>query len=118
MLRRWQKPGDQTDIPKVVYNDNISNGTTMPISENVFKGDFAKLRSLTLAYSLPVSLLSKAKISNLRLYVSAQNLAIITDYPGPDPETSTNGNANSGQGVDRNQIGNARTFTAGLNIGF
>ena len=63
-------------------------------------------------------LTSKAGISNFRLYVSGQNLAIITDYQGPDPEVSSNGTGNLNQGVDRNTVANGRVITVGVNIGF
>lgn len=118
VLTRWQKPGDVTKIPRLVYADNVSNGSAQPISENAQKGDFVKLRSLTLAYNLPASLTSKAGISSMRFYLSGQNLAMITKYQGPDPEVSSNGNSNTSQGVDRNTVGNALTVTVGLSVGF
>ncbi len=118
MLDAWQKPGDMTNIPKPVYNDNISNGSGLPMDFNVFKGDFVKLKNLTLSYNLPSSLISKAKISSARLYLSGQNLAIFTKYPGPDPEVSSNGNGTTNQGIDRNTVANARTFVFGLSVGF
>jgi len=118
VLRRWQKPGDITDIPKLIYTDNTSNGSANPISENAQKGDFVKLRSIALGYTLPSRLLSKAGISSARVYISGQNLAIITKYEGPDPEVSSNGNGNLNQGVDRNTVANGRVITLGLNIGF
>ena len=118
VLKRWQKPGDVTNIPRLVYGDNISNGSGQPISENAQKGDFLKVRSLTLGYNLPSSLISKAGLSSMRFYLSGQNLAIITDYQGPDPEVSSNGNGNLNQGVDRNTVANGRVITVGLNVGF
>lgn len=118
VLRYWKKSGDVTDIPKPVYNDNVSNGSSMPLDVNVFKGDFIKLRTVQLSYNLPKQLLEKSKISNARVYVSSQNVAIFTKYPGPDPEVSTDGNSTLTQGVDRNTLANGRTITAGLNIGF
>jgi TonB-linked SusC/RagA family outer membrane protein len=118
MLRAWKKGGDITDIPKSVYLDNVSNGSAIPLDINVFKGDFIKLRGVTLSYNLPKKLLERAKIASARFYVMGQNLAVWTKYPGPDPEVSSNGNSTTGQGVDRNTIGNARTITVGLNVGF
>ncbi|MDP4263918.1 MAG: SusC/RagA family TonB-linked outer membrane protein [Bacteroidota bacterium] len=118
VLRRWQKPGDVTDVPRIVNGDNVSNGSSFPLDINVYKGDFLKLKSLTLSYNLPKFILDKAHISSARIYVSGQNLAIITKYPGPDPEVSSNGTANNTQGVDRNGVANARVLTVGLNIGF
>ncbi|MBO9639635.1 MAG: TonB-dependent receptor [Siphonobacter aquaeclarae] len=115
----WMKEGDTgKKYAKPVFNDNVSNGSAIPMDINVFKGDFLKLRTVTLGYTLPSSLLSKVKMSNLRVYVSGQNLAIWTKYPGPDPEVSSNGNSTTSQGVDRNTIGNTRTFTFGIKAGF
>jgi hypothetical protein len=53
-----------------------------------------------------------------RVYISGQNLAVFTKYPGPDPEVSSNGNTATGQGVDRNTAANARTLLIGLNVSF
>jgi len=118
VLRRWRKPGDVTDIPRLVYADNVSNGSAQPISENAQKGDFLKLRNLTLGYNLPAALITKAGIASARFYVSGQNLAIATKYTGPDPEVSSNGNGNLNQGIDRNTVANGRVITVGVNIGF
>lgn len=118
VLRRWKKAGDRTDMVRPLYGDNVSYGNTIPLDINVFKGDFIKLRNLSLGYSLPKSLVARGKITNARLYVSAQNLAMITSYPGPDPEVASNGNNAAGQGSDRNTAPNARVITVGLNVGF
>ncbi|RZM12308.1 MAG: TonB-dependent receptor, partial [Pedobacter sp.] len=117
VLRYWQKPGDITDIPKPVYNDNVSNGGT-PIDVNVFKGDFVKLRTVQLGYSLDKVELKKISINSIRFYVAAQNLAIFSKYPGPDPEVSANGNSATSPGVDRNTLANGRTITVGVNVNF
>jgi len=101
-----------------VFNDNVSNGSAMPLDINVFSGNFIKVRNVTLSYSVPPLWLERAKISSVRIFVSGQNLGIITKYPGPDPEVDSNGNSSSSQGVDRNTVGNARTITVGLNVGF
>jgi TonB-dependent starch-binding outer membrane protein SusC len=118
VLTAWSKPGDITTVPKPVYLDNISNGSGLPMSYNAFKGDFVKLKNVTLSYTFSNKLISKAKMSSARIFVSGQNLAIITDYPGPDPEVSSNGNGNTNQGIDRNTIANGRTILVGLNISF
>lgn len=118
VLRRWQKAGDVTDMPKPIFGDNISNGSSFPLDVNVFKSDFFKLRSMTFAYNLPKTVLDKLKLNSVRLYATGTNLFIITDYPGPDPEVSSNGNGTTNSGVDRNSVVNGRNITFGLNIGF
>ncbi len=114
----WQKAGDNAKYAKPVYGDNSSNGSAMPLDINVFKGDFVKLRTVQIGYNLPKSILDKIQLSRARFYVAGQNLAVITKYPGPDPEVSSNGNTGTSFGVDRNTLGNGRTLTVGLNVGF
>jgi hypothetical protein len=115
---RWQKPGDVTDIPKIVYNDNISNGSAIPMDINLYRADFLRFRSIALGYTLPANLVQKANLGSVRVYAQALNPILITNYPGIDPEISSNGNTALTPGVDRNTVGQARTFTFGLNIGF
>ncbi len=115
----WATKGDQNKLyAKPVYGDNVSNGSSMPLDINVFKSDFVKFKNLSIGYSLPKTLLDKLKLSNFRFYVSGQNLAVFTKYPGPDPEVSSNGGSTTSQGVDRNTSANARTILFGINVGF
>jgi hypothetical protein len=115
---RWKKPGDITNIPRVVFGDNVSNGSAVVISENVEKGDFLKLRNVTFGYTLPKSVLSKMGISSLRVYAQAMNAFTLTNYTGFDPEISANGNTNGAPSVDRNSVPQARSFNFGINVGF
>lgn len=117
-LTRWQKPGDITNIPRIVYGDNVSNGSSMPLSQNVEKGDFIKGRNIALGYTLPRNIVEKISLSNVRFYAAVQNAFTITKYTGFDPETSANGNANGSPSVDRNSVPQARTILFGLNVGF
>jgi TonB-linked SusC/RagA family outer membrane protein len=115
---RWTRPGDVTNIPRIVYGDNISNGSAFPIDENLYKGDFLRVRTIALGYTLPSKYAEKAKLSSIRVYTQLLNPFIITSYPGIDPEISVNGNTALIPGVDRNTVGQARTITFGLNVGF
>jgi TonB-linked SusC/RagA family outer membrane protein len=118
VLNHWQKPGDISDLPKPIYGDNVSNGSAIAIDANVFKGDFVKLRTLQLGYTLPQSIAGRIKVNSARMYIAGQNVAVFTKYPGPDPEVSSDGNSNNTQGIDRNTLANGRTITVGINIGF
>lgn len=118
-LDRWTKAGDDASKwPKVIYNDNVSNGSAIQISNNVEKGDFLKVRNITLGYSLPRTLMEKAKLSSARIYVAAFNALTFTKYSGFDPEIQTNGNSNGAPSVDRNSTPLARTINFGLQLGF
>ncbi|WP_158796398.1 SusC/RagA family TonB-linked outer membrane protein [Pedobacter sp. L105] len=119
ILDRWTTPGQVTDIPRVVAGDNVSNGSSLPLSSNVFRSDFLKVKSINVGYTLPKRISNSIGLSNLRVYLTGYNLFTITGYPGPDPEVSSNGAGSStGQGIDRNTAGNQRTVTAGLSVKF
>ncbi|HEX8425761.1 TonB-dependent receptor [Hymenobacter sp.] len=118
ILDRWTETNTDAEWPRVVYSDNVSNGSALILSTNVEKGDFARLRNVSLGYSLNPTLLKRFSMSTARFYVQVQNAALLTNYSGIDPEISTNGGSNTGAGVDRNSVGQARTYTVGFNIGF
>jgi hypothetical protein len=121
ILNRWTTESTNAEWPRVVYGDNVSNGSALVMSSNVEKGDFARLRNVSLGYSLAPTLASRLGLANARIYVQVQNAALLTNYSGIDPEISSNSSgaaSNTGAGVDRNSIGQARTFTAGFNVCF
>lgn len=117
VLDRWTPEHTDGSIPRIVLGDNVSNGSSFPISENVENGNFIRGRNIILAYNFNKDLLSKIKIQNLKIYAQVQNAFLITKYDGFDPEVSTNGNSTTAIGIDRNSVGQARTYTVGLNIG-
>lgn len=117
-LEAWTPENPNSKIPRAVYGDNVSNGSSFLISEHVEKGDFLRLQNVSLGYTVPKTLFGNSGIESLRVYASAQNLFIITGYRGVDPEISSNGNQNLSSGIERNSIPQARTFTMGLTLGF
>lgn len=118
VLGRWTKAGQVTDIPRVVYGDLLSNGNSWPISANVEKGDFLKLKTVSLGYRFPAKWLGNSGISGIRMYAQVLNVFIVTQYTGSDPEISSNGNSNLTPGVDKNSAPQGRTFTFGVNLDF
>ena len=116
VMNRWTYAGQKTDIPRVVYGDNVSNGSTFAISENVEKGDFLKFKTISLGYKFGQKFLTKTKLSSLRIYAQVTNIYTLTKYSGSDPEVSVNGGSNIAPGVDRNSVPQARTYTFGINL--
>lgn len=115
----WKNPGDITDIPQPVFGDNISNGSAFVQSRNVEKGDFLKLRNLSIGYTLAnKSFLTNLGVSSVRFYGQVFNAFVFTAYTGADPEISSNGDANLTPGVDRNTVPQARTYAFGFNLSF
>lgn len=117
-LNHWRNPGDITDIPRPVWGDNVSNGSTMVLDVNVEPADFLKVRNLSLGYTFRNDLLRQANISSLRLYAQVFNAMTITNYSGADPEISSMGDTNLAPGVDRNTVPQARTIAFGVNVTF
>ena len=103
-----------------IYGDNYSNGSAMPMSDWVEKGDYLRLKNISLGYTFNTKNWSKSVgISSLRFYVQAQNLFVITSYSGMDPETLTNvESATLAGGTDKNTLPQARTYTFGVNLTF
>jgi len=114
----WKKPGDITNIPKPVMNDNVSNGSAFAISENVEKGDYLKIRNISLGYTFKNIWQDVLDIESLRIYGQVFNPYVFTKYSGSDPEVSTNTDSNLAPGIDRNTAPQARTFTFGVNVSF
>ena len=116
-LRRWQKPGDITDVPQARLFGGNGVGES---SRYITDGSYIRLRTITLGYNLPASVLSKANLTKLRVYVSGQNLLTFTDYEGWDPEVNSDTYAgnNVNQGIDFYSAPQAKTITFGINIGF
>jgi TonB-linked SusC/RagA family outer membrane protein len=120
ILRRWQKPGQVTDVPKLwLGSDNTGNQTSTRWLE---KGDFIRFRTITLGYSIPKSMLNRITFDNIRVFVQAFNPFVITKYTGLDPDVSTAGttqaNGNIQVGVDSRATPQPKTFTVGINMGF
>lgn len=89
-----------------------------PMSFAVEDGSFLRINNITLGYSLPKSLIAKAKITNFRIYATVNNVATITGYSGYDPDVNTKrGNALT-PGVDYAGYPRSRTFIAGVNVSF
>lgn len=94
-------------------------GTNMRFhSLYVEDGSFLRINNITLGYTLPKKILSKAYIKNLRLYGSVYNLHTFTNYSGYDPEVDTNPNSGLTPGVDWGAYPRALSFVFGANITF
>jgi len=74
-------------------------------------GDYLRLKSVTVSYSLPKQYTQKALMEEVRFSISGQNLYTLTRYKGLDPEVG-------GSGIDSNVYPLTRNFTFGLNITF
>ncbi|MGI4744104.1 MAG: hypothetical protein ACRYG7_53825, partial [Janthinobacterium lividum] len=107
------------------FNRVNANATIWsPVRGNYFlhsyaveNGSFLRLNNITLGYSLPKALISRAKLNQLRFYVTLNNLYTFTKYSGYDPEVNTRRSTPLTPGVDYAAYPRSRAFLFGLNLG-
>ncbi|WP_308760607.1 TonB-dependent receptor [uncultured Bacteroides sp.] len=88
-LRRWQKPGDVTDVPRVEVGGKYTVNDRFLVDASYFA-----IKNVTLGYTLPKSWLNKAKLNSVRVFGSVDNLALFTHLQGMDPQYNFTGQTN------------------------
>jgi TonB-dependent starch-binding outer membrane protein SusC len=78
---------------------------------------YVRFQNVTLGYTIPPHLASRAQTNSARVYVSGDNLLLLTGYTGYDPEAHTEAGLAS-RGIDYLNYPNPRTFTVGVSLGF
>ncbi|NTS41389.1 TonB-dependent receptor [Flavisolibacter sp. BT320] len=108
-LLRWRKPGDVTSVPR--FEVGNATGSNEYSTRYLYKGDFLRLRNLTLAFELPASLGQKVRLASARLYVRGTNLWTKTFDKNltMDPEQPVGG-------LSDLQFFNPKSYTVGLSI--
>jgi iron complex outermembrane receptor protein len=100
--------------------ESINNAA--PISTRYLKdGAYLRLSNLTLSYQFNTEAIGiKRWVSNLNLFVTGQNLWLLTDYDGYDPEVNTDRTINgiSSYGIDYLSYPKAKSVIFGLSLGF
>lgn len=96
--------------------DAITSPETVASSTFIEKGDFVKLKSITLGYNFSKGLLSKINLSAARVYFSIKNVCTITKYSGNDPELSISNPLRPG--LDMGTYPSQREYLLGLNVSF
>ncbi|QJB36584.1 SusC/RagA family TonB-linked outer membrane protein [Chitinophaga oryzae] len=113
---RWRKPGDVTDIPRAVTGVHGAGQTadwnSKPSTQFITDASYLRLRNVSLAYLLPVKVLQKAKLNQVRIYGSVENLLTITPYKGFDPEAVSN------TGIVSTNLPNPRSAVIGIDLTF
>jgi TonB-linked SusC/RagA family outer membrane protein len=118
-LDAWTTTNTSATLPRIVNGDpngNYSKFTDLYLES----GNFFKLRTMQLGYSLPKAMISKWGMQKLRVYALAENLFTITKYSGYDPEIGVSPDSGGGAqfGIDRGVYVQPRSFIVGLSVGF
>ncbi len=119
VLDAWTPENTNTNVPRAVNGD--PNGNSRTSDRFLEDGSYLRLKNLTIGYTIPAASLqafTKGYLSNIRIYVSSQNLLTFTKYSGYDPEIGIRVNTQLTQGIDYGQFPQARTFMIGLQAGF
>ena len=114
MLDRWIGEGTSNKIPRMTAVNPNRNWRSSDLY--IKDGSYVRLKTIQLGYSLPTSLLEKASLQRLRLFVTAENLFTFTSYDGFDPEIAAGDYFNIG--VDKGIYPQSRTISVGANLTF
>ncbi len=107
---RWTTPGQVTHVPRFNVNATEAKGSGPQSGNRMwFKADYIRLKNVLISYDLPAKWVSKAKITNARIYVQATNLLTISDWYSYDIEF-----VNTATGI----IPQTQNVTAGIQLGF
>jgi TonB-dependent starch-binding outer membrane protein SusC len=98
----WTPENPSNTYPRPNFNVKAQNIEILQVAD----ASYIRLRTLSLSYNMPTSMISKWNLSNLRLYSFANNLVTLTDYKSYSPENNPN------------EFPDAKGFTFGVNVGF
>ncbi|MEO8252756.1 MAG: TonB-dependent receptor [Flavobacterium sp.] len=112
VMDRWTATNPSNTIPRAGGAPQNTAISTRYLED----GSFARLKNLTIGYTLPNETFGKNYFSKCRIYVSSQNLLTLTKYSGLDPEIGNSDGFESG--LDRGEFPQPKTFLVGLQLTF
>lgn len=108
--KRWQKPGDITDVPRLSSNYDLN--VVSSSSRFITKSDFLALNNIQIGYNVPKQITDKLKMSSLNVFVSGDNLFLLSARKGFNPSTNEAGTS------DMYRYSPLSTYTIGLRVKF
>jgi len=114
VLRRWRSPGDDTDIPRALWQYGYNY-----LGSDRFVEDcsFLRLKTISLSYGLPKNFCRKIKVNTINAFVTAYDLLTWTNYTGQDPEVTLPSRVTD-IAMDRAQTPPSKRISGGLIINF
>ncbi len=113
-LKAWQKPGDVTEVPRMDNAPRV-NGTSVQFNAAstrwLIDASYFNIRSLSLAYNLPKSVIARFNATSARVFVNGENLGLYAKRKGLNPQQSFTG-------VTSNAYPPSRVVTVGVNVNF
>ena len=115
-LKAWTEDRPSSRFPRL--DGDTSVGQTA-VSNYLISSNYLSINNITLGYTLPERITSMMQIESLRVYVSGDNLAVISARRGMDPRYSMGlGSLTSGSGLNSGSYSAMRTVTAGVTLTF
>jgi hypothetical protein len=118
--RRWQKPGDVTDIPRVTLG-LTSLQRTRNTTEYLHSATYFRMKVVSFGYRLPQQLLKKLHLTNARIALSASNVFTLSKYDG-DPEVFRDAGSSQARNISPNVTyltpPQSKNYTLSLNLNF
>ncbi|MFY0601392.1 MAG: TonB-dependent receptor [Cyclobacteriaceae bacterium] len=111
VLNYWTGEGSTNSEPRL----SASGPNYSPSDWFIQDGSYLRLRTLTLAYNLPQTLIDGAKIQSAKVYLRGTNLFTITEYDGYTPEI---GGGLRNSGIDTGLYPVTSVYAIGVNLGF
>lgn len=111
---RWRRPGDVTDMPRALNNTGYN---WMGSDRFVEEGSFIRLKTLSLSYRFDNELLTKIRLKDARIYLTAYNLITLTNYSGQDPDVGVPSKPDK-LPKDDSRTPPAQRLTLGVNVSF
>jgi hypothetical protein len=108
---RWRKDGDLTDMPRALYNNGYN---WLGSDRYVENASFLRAKYLQINYSVPSKHLKFFNINQLNMYLTVNNLFVLTKYSGVDPEV---GYGSFSVSTDNSQTPRSKSFTVGVSVG-
>lgn len=108
ILNAWTPENTNTDVPRLDGQDQYTNATS---TRWLVSSNYLSLQNMTLGYSLPQSLVKSMMLSNVRVYVSGENLFLFSARKGMDPRQGY-------IGTDGGTYTGSRSISAGFRLEF
>jgi TonB-linked SusC/RagA family outer membrane protein len=110
IFNRWQNPGDITNVPRLSsnYDTNVRSASTRFLT----RSDFLSLNNVRIGYTVPGNMVQKMKMSSLNIFVSGDNLFLLSARDGFNPSTDEAGTS------DMYRYSPLSTYTLGLRVQF
>ncbi|MFY7666070.1 SusC/RagA family TonB-linked outer membrane protein [Flavobacterium sp.] len=115
-LNFYSADNTNTNIPRPI--NSLANPNQEISDRFIEDGSYLRIQNVTLGYNLPTSILSKVKLTRLRVFASAQNLYTFTKYSGYDPEIGSFNQNVLLSNIDNGRYPSPRTYSIGVNLEF